>query len=65
MCNQRSCNADTNPEPAWEQVGARNSIGLTPLGLKTKSQTNTPGYASLPKLSLSPAGSWLQNTYNL
>jgi len=46
-------------------VGARNSIGLTPLGLKTKSQINTPGYASLPKLSLSPAGSWLQNTYNL
>ncbi len=39
------------------------SFGLTPLAAKSASQTNTPGIASLPKLSLSPAGNWLAGSY--
>lgn len=47
-----------DPPPA-----RRSSFGLTPLAVKSASQTNTPGYASLPKLSLSPAGNWLTGSY--
>lgn len=47
-----------NPPPA-----RRSSFGLTPLTVRSASQTNTPGYAALPKLSLSPAGSWLTGSY--
>eukprot|EP01046_Picozoa_sp_COSAG06_P007294 COSAG06_NODE_354_length_16880_cov_7.746545_7_plen_713_part_00 len=49
-----------DPPPA-----RRSSFGLTPLAVKSASQTNsnTPGYATLPKLSLSPAGSWLSSSY--
>ena len=47
-----------DPPPA-----RRSSFGLTPLAVKSASQTNTPGYTSLHKLSLSPAGSWVTNSY--
>ena len=52
--------SDMAPPPA-----RRSSFGLTPLGVRSQSQTNgnTPGYATLPKLSLSPAGSWLASPY--